>query len=182
MPYVNTQDRSKVLPRPVATLALWFVTVFGLSACTNAQTTTPAPSAPAGTAMMAFNPHKTPDPNDPNDPWEVGVYFGAADCPLYVSQWFITSKKTMGGGGGPAQNKQVAWQSYSVADPNTPSTHRFEVFFDPFQAGPPLHTNNGSVPKKRLDPNAPTGNYKYLIVGKDCVGPPLDPMIRIVPQ
>jgi hypothetical protein len=179
MSYHNPHDRRPGQPRSMTALALWFVTAFSLVACSNAQT--PAPTA-TPLALMAFNPHKTPDPNDPDDPWEIGVYFGPGDCPLYVSQWFITSQKKVGGGGGPAKNKQVTWQSYSVADPNTPTSHRYEIFFDPFQAGPPYKTNNGRIPKKRLDADAPTGNYKYVVVGKDCAGPPLDPFIRIVPQ
>ena len=84
----------------------------------------------------------------------------------------------MGGGLGSAKQKRVYWQSYAVADPNTPTSHKYELFFDPFKAGPPYKTQNGSL-NKRIDTDTPAGNYKYTIVGNDCTGAALDPLIRV---
>ena len=79
----------------------------------------------------------------------------------------------------PAKQKRVYWQSYAVADPNTPATFRYELFFDPFQGGPPYQTNTGSF-NRRIDTGTPAGNYKYVIAGKDCTGAALDPLIRVL--
>lgn len=93
----------------------------------------------------------------------VQVNFTAAGCPQGP-----VGDITAGRG------QQITWQAYQNGQPASVS---FDIYFDPLR-GQPHRGPQGTI-RANIDPNAPTVQYKYTIVGADCPQSPLDPNIFV---
>jgi len=69
----------------------------------------------------------------------------------------------------------IVWRS------NNPSDAKYEIFFDPI-VGVPLKAGGNGIIVRKVDKDAPIGDYKYSIVRKGCAANAantFDPRIRV---
>lgn len=99
------------------------------------------------------------------------------DCPttppgIAPGDWTVTLSKS--------NRDTLKWTAVdSVSGANY--TGGYEIYFDPFKNGPPLKdsNNDGVIESGPMHDHVPLAEYKYTIVGEQCVDQPLDPRIRV---
>jgi hypothetical protein len=89
------------------------------------------------------------------------------------------------------QSKRIIWQSVANHDPGQPIAEDYEIFFDPFSAGPKIESKGkkGWAKSPVINKKSPAGpkdpakgkaiGYKYTIVGDNCLDEPLDPRFTV---
>jgi hypothetical protein len=65
--------------------------------------------------------------------------------------------------------------------PNVVYTGGYSIYFDPFKRGPKMEDDNkdGVIESGHLHDDVPLAEFKYTIVGDECLADPLDPRIRV---
>jgi hypothetical protein len=102
----------------------------------------------------------------------VEITFNAQGCPTAVTpNTAIEISKSAG--------DKVKWQAVDSSGDDLGTD--FDIYFDPFK-GRPLNSNRkGRVQSPPIDSDTPVGvEFKYTIVGSECLASPLDPRIIIL--
>jgi hypothetical protein len=101
---------------------------------------------------------------------DISVFFDELKCPVRVGDEYSEATSP----------QKLRWTAYSAGDGGERLTDvSYDIFFDPFVGASLTDSNsNGVVTSKPVDPKAPVGvDYKYTIVGSECLDHPLDPYI-----
>jgi hypothetical protein len=89
------------------------------------------------------------------------------------------------------QSKHIIWQSVVNYDPRQPIAEDYEIYFDPFGAGPKIDSKGkkGWARSPVINKKSPAGpkdpakgeaiEYKYTIVGDNCLDKPYDPRFTV---